>query len=218
MLLDVVYNHFGPDGNYLRVYADDYFTDRHTHALGRGGQLRRPRSQHVRHFVLQNVRYWLHEYHLDGLRLDATHAIVDDSAAPPAGRDRRGASTAAAGPAAPSSSPRTTATWSSRSARRAAAATDWTASGPTTSTTPCATYLTGEREGYYANYTGTLDDVATTIEQGFLFQGQKRPASASGAAPKVTDEPARAFVFCSENHDQVGNRALGERLAPPDRP
>jgi maltooligosyltrehalose trehalohydrolase len=75
------------------------------------------------------------------------------------------------------------------------------------------TYLTGEREAYYANYTGRLEDVATTIEQGFLFQGQQRPATGELRGTKVTDEPARAFVYCSENHDQVGNRAMGERLA-----
>ena len=90
MLLDVVYNHFGPDGNYLRVYADDYFTDRHTTPWGDAINYDGPSSEHVRHFVLQNVRYWLEEYHLDGFRLDATHAIVDHIAAPPAGRDRRG--------------------------------------------------------------------------------------------------------------------------------
>jgi len=79
VLLDVVYNHFGPDGNYLRVYASDYFTDRHTTPWGDAVNYDGPNSEHVRHFVLQNVRYWLHEYHLDGLRLDATHAIVDTS-------------------------------------------------------------------------------------------------------------------------------------------
>jgi maltooligosyltrehalose trehalohydrolase len=75
------------------------------------------------------------------------------------------------------------------------------------------TYLVDQREGYFANYTGSLEDVATAIEQGFLFQGQKRPASDEIRGTKVTDEPARAFLFCTENHDQVGNRALGERLA-----
>src|SRR3954454_12472158 len=79
VLLDVVYNHFGPTGNHLRVYANDYFTDRHTTPWGDAVNYDGPGSQHVRHFVLQNVRYWLHEYHLDGLRLDATHAIVDTS-------------------------------------------------------------------------------------------------------------------------------------------
>jgi maltooligosyltrehalose trehalohydrolase len=74
------------------------------------------------------------------------------------------------------------------------------------------TYVTGEHEGYYADYTGRLDDVARAIEQGFLYQGQRSPSTGKPRGTPVADEPARAFVFCTENHDQVGNRALGERL------
>src|SRR4051794_18123758 len=77
VMLDVVYNHFGPDGNYLSVYARDYFTARRPPPWGDAVNYDGPNNEAVRHFVLQNVRYWLHEYHLDGLRLDAIHAIVD---------------------------------------------------------------------------------------------------------------------------------------------
>lgn len=211
VLLDVVYNHFGPDGNYLRVYADAYFTDRHTTPWGDAVNYDGPGSPQVRHFVLQNVRYWLEEYHLDGLRLDATHAIVDDSPrhilAEIAEVVHR--------------LPRRRAVVIAEDHRnlvqqiRPAEAGGLGLDGVWADDFHHAlrTYLTGEREGYYANYTGRLEDVATAIEQGFLFQGQVRPATRERRGTRVTDEPARAFVFCSENHDQVGNRALGERLA-----
>ena len=136
VLLDVVYNHFGPDGNYLRVYADDYFTDRHATPWGDAINYDGPESEHVRHFVLQNVRYWLDEYHLDGLRLDATHAIVDTRRATCWPRSPRSSTACRTG--APSSSPRTTATWSSRSGPPSRAGWGWTASGPTTSIMRCA--------------------------------------------------------------------------------
>ena len=211
VLLDVVYNHFGPDGNYLRVYAADYFTDRHSTPWGDAINYDGPRSEHVRHFVLQNVRYWLEEYHLDGLRLDATHAIVDTSrrhllaeiAEVVHGLEGRRAVVIAE---------------DHRNLVEQIRPPDHGGLGldgvwADDFHHALRTYLTGEREGYYANYTGSLADVATTIEQGFLFQGQKRPATGELRGTRVTDEPARAFVFCSENHDQVGNRALGERLA-----
>jgi maltooligosyltrehalose trehalohydrolase len=211
IILDVVYNHFGPDGNYLRVYATDYFTDRHSTPWGDAVNYDGPNSAQVRHFVLQNVRYWLEEYHLDGFRLDATHAIVDESprhllaeiAEVVHGLPERRAVVIA-------EDHRNLVT-QIRPPDRGGLGLDGVWADDFHHA--LRTYLTGEREAYYANYTGRLEDVATTIEQGFLFQGQKRPASGELRGTKVTDEPARAFVFCSENHDQVGNRALGERLA-----
>jgi maltooligosyltrehalose trehalohydrolase len=211
VLLDVVYNHFGPDGNYLRVYAKDYFTDRHTTPWGDAVNYDGPQSEHVRHFVLQNVRYWLEEYHLDGFRLDATHAIVDTSprhllaeiAEVVHGLPNRRAVVIA--------EDHRNLVEQIRPPEKGGLGLDGVWADDFHHA--LRTYLTGEREAYYANYTGRLEDVATTIEQGFLFQGQKRPATGELRGTKVTDEPAQAFVFCSENHDQVGNRALGERLA-----
>src|SRR6202011_2516565 len=79
VILDVVYNHLGPDGNYLRDFSPDYFTERHHTPWGAAVNYDGPRARWVRKFVLDNARYWLHEYHADGLRLDATHAIFDSS-------------------------------------------------------------------------------------------------------------------------------------------
>jgi maltooligosyltrehalose trehalohydrolase len=79
VILDVVYNHLGPDGNYLREFSPAYFTDRHTTPWGEALNFDGPSSRPVRDFFVANACYWAHEYHLDGLRLDATHAILDDS-------------------------------------------------------------------------------------------------------------------------------------------
>jgi maltooligosyltrehalose trehalohydrolase len=211
VLLDAVYNHFGPDGNYLRVYADAYFTDRHSTPWGDAINYDGPESEQVRHFVLQNARYWLEEYHLDGFRLDATHAIVDTSADHLLAEIAETVHNLPGRRAVAIAEDHRNLVEQIRPADRGGIGLDgiWADDFHHA----LRTYLTGEREAYYANYTGRLDDVATTIEQGFLFQGQKRPATGELRGTKVTDEPARAFVFCSENHDQVGNRAFGERLA-----
>ena len=79
VILDVVYNHFGPDGAYWRAFSEDYFTDRHKTPWGDAINYDGANSRWVRELVLQNAAHWVREYHIDGLRLDATHAIVDDS-------------------------------------------------------------------------------------------------------------------------------------------
>src|SRR5207237_5138301 len=79
VILDVVYNHLGPDGNYLRQFSEDYFTDRYQTEWGEAINFDGPRSEHVREFFLANVRYWVEEFHMDGLRLDATQSIYDYS-------------------------------------------------------------------------------------------------------------------------------------------
>ncbi len=211
VLLDVVYNHFGPDGNYLRVYATSYFTDRHTTPWGDAINYDGPDSGPVRHVVLQNVRYWLHEYHLDGFRLDATHAIVDTSPRHLLSEIAEAVHSLPDRRAVVIAEDHRNLVEQIRPQERDGLGLDgvWTDDFHHA----LRTYLTEERDAYYANYTGRLEDIATTIEQGFLFQGQKRPATGELRGTRVTDEPAASFVYCSENHDQVGNRALGERLA-----
>jgi maltooligosyltrehalose trehalohydrolase len=211
VLLDVVYNHFGPDGNYLRVYADDYFTDRHHTPWGDAVNYDGPNSGNVRHFVLQNVRYWLHEYHLDGFRLDATHAIVDTSARHLLAEIAQVVHSLPDRRAVVFAEDHRNLVEQIRPPKQGGLGLDGVWADDFHHA--LRTYLVDQREGYFANYAGSLEDVATAIEQGFLFQGQRRPASGEIRGTKVTDEPARAFLFCSENHDQVGNRALGERLA-----
>ena len=162
--------------------------------------------------MLQNVRYWLEEYHLDGLRLDATHAIVDTTRRATCWpRSRRSCTACRA--AAPSSiaEDHRNLVQQIRPAEAGGLGLDGVWADDFHHA--LRTYLTGEREAYYANYTGRLADIAATIEAGLPVPGPDAPATGELRGTKVTDEPARAFVYCSENHDQVGNRALGERLA-----
>jgi len=211
VLLDVVYNHLGPDGNYLRLYSPDYFTDRYQTPWGDAINYDGEHSRAVREYVLQNAEHWLREYHIDGLRLDATHAIYDQSEqhllAALSVRCR-----AAAG------------------ARQVVLIAENDANDVRL-VTPLAnggygldavwaddfhhavhTALTGEHEGYYEDYDGDTDLIARAVQQGFLYQGQPSRHLGRRRGTHVTTEPAEAFVFCLQNHDQVGNRARGERL------
>jgi maltooligosyltrehalose trehalohydrolase len=212
VILDVVYNHLGPDGNYLREFSSDYFTGRHTTPWGEALNFDGPDSRPVRDFFVANACYWAHEYHLDGLRLDATHAILDDSpthilaeiaarvhqSLPPDRRflfiaeneqnDPRIVRPAAEGGLG------LDAVWADDFHHQVRVA------------------LTGEREGYYADYTGTADDLAATIRQGWFYNGQRSAYLDRPRGAPADDLAAPHFVYCIQNHDQVGNRALGERL------
>lgn len=212
VILDVVYNHLGPDGNYLWSYTRDYFTNRHHTPWGDGLNFDGPRSRPVRDFFIANALHWAHEYHFDGLRLDATHAIIDDS---PTHLLAELAATVRA-----SLSP----------GRHFVLIAEHGVNDPAVVRPPTAggwgldgiwaddfhhevrVALTGEHESYFAAYTGSAADLARTISQGWFYVGQ--PARNSGAprgAP-AEDIPAHSFVYCIQNHDQVGNRAFGERL------
>jgi maltooligosyltrehalose trehalohydrolase len=211
VILDVVYNHLGPDGNYLRDFSPDYFTDRYHTPWGDAVNFDGPHSERVRRFVLDNARFWITEYHADGLRLDATHAIFDRSsthilaeltqavrAAVPAERqtvliaetgenDVRYLQPVEAGGFG------LDAVWADdfhHSLRR---------------------YLAGDHEGYFAGFEGTLEEVARCIRQGWLYEGQPTPSGKPRGTP-ARDRPAWQFVYVIQNHDQVGNRAFGERL------
>jgi maltooligosyltrehalose trehalohydrolase len=210
VLLDVVYNHFGPDGNYLRAYSDDYFTDRYQTPWGEAVNYDGPNSRWVRHFVVENARYWLDEYHLDGLRLDATHAIFD--ATP------RHVLAEIAEVAHSRTRPAIVFAEDHRNEVRLFNPPDRGGFGldgvwADDFHHALRTYLVLEREGYFRSFSGRLEDLARTVARGFLFQGQPQPSNGKPRGTKVTDEPARAFVYCTENHDQVGNRARGERLS-----
>nr|WP_041604395.1 malto-oligosyltrehalose trehalohydrolase [Thioflavicoccus mobilis] len=215
VFLDVVYNHFGPDGNYLHRYAPGFFTDRHHTPWGAGINFDGPGSRVVRDFFIHNALYWLTEYRFDGLRLDAVQAIADDSdpdilielaeavAAGP-GRERRihlvlehDDNAARYLARRPDGRPRWyRAQWNDDFHHAA------------------HLLLTDEADGYYADYAeAPLRHLGRCLAEGFAYQGE--PSAFRGRRARgepSADLPPTAFVNLLQNHDQAGNRALGERL------
>ncbi len=212
MFIDVVYNHFGPDGNYLGQYAPQFFTDRHHTPWGAAIDFTQPV---VREFFIHNAIYWLNEFRFDGLRLDAVHAILDDSPThiltelaarvrEACGPDRHvhlvlendANQTGFLG------SPRYDAQWNDDFHHAS------------------HVVLTRESEGYYVDYQrDPLAALGRALAQGFVYQGETsvhRDGAPRGEPTQAL--PLSAFVAFLQNHDQVGNRAFGERLAQLVRP
>jgi maltooligosyltrehalose trehalohydrolase len=199
--LDVVYNHFGPAGNYLSVYSPRYFTHEHVNAWGDAPDFR---HLPMRQLVLANARYWLEEMRFDGLRLDATHAIFDDS---PRHIVREIADLAA------SLHPKKIVV--AEDARNDPQCVDeWHVDGVWADDFHhhLRVTLTGEREGYYGCYEPGAKGVAEAIRHGWSYCGQEYPQTGRPRGKDASHLPAEAFVYCIQNHDQIGNRALGERL------
>ncbi|NHO34015.1 malto-oligosyltrehalose trehalohydrolase [Acetobacter fallax] len=208
IFLDVVYNHFGPDGNYIALYAPEFFSE-NEHTLW-GSAIDFTRSQ-VREFFLDNALYWIMEFRFDGLRFDAVQAITERnwleelhkviSDTIEAGRfvhlilenENNDAGLLRDG---------FTAQWND-DAHNA-----------------LHVLLTGENEGYYKNFSkDPILSLAVVLEEGFCFQGQPSPMTGKPRGSGSSDLPAEKFILFLQNHDQVGNRALGERLtvlADPD--
>jgi maltooligosyltrehalose trehalohydrolase len=215
MLLDVVYNHFGPEGNYLHAYAPQFFNPAHHTPWGAAINFDGESSRTVREFFVHNALYWLEEFHFDGLRLDAVHAIVDESRPDFvtelatrvrerfAGRDVH----------LVLENDRNEA----RYLRRDAARRPLLANAQWNDDLHHALHVvaTGERDGYYSDYAATpLACLGRALAEGFVFQGQSS-AYRGGArrGEPSADLPPTAFVAFAQNHDQIGNRAFGERLA-----
>jgi maltooligosyltrehalose trehalohydrolase len=211
VILDVVYNHFGPDGNYLRAYAGAYFTDRHKTPWGDALNYDGDQSQYVRQLAIANACYWVREFHVDGFRLDATDKIIDDSPrhiiAELTARAREVAaprSIVVVAEDARNDVSRIRAVEQGGEGLDGVWADDFHHE--------IRVLLTNARENYYQDYDGTTKAIARNINEGFGYQGEMSPNLGHARGTKVTDEPARAFVFCIQNHDQVGNRPFGERL------
>ncbi len=212
VMLDVVYNHLGPAGNYLRDYSRQYFTGRHHTPWGEAINFDGSAKQAVRDFFMDNALYWVHEYHIDGLRLDATHAIIDDSpmhllqelaervrASLPAGRqvvliaeDERNEARL------------------SQPVARGGIGLDGVWADDFHHVVRVS--LTGEQAGYFGDYRGGTAELVTVLRDGWLYQGQPSGLAGRPRGTPVDDLSPAAFVHCIQNHDQIGNRALGERL------
>lgn len=214
-LLDVVYNHFGPDGNYLHAYAPDFFNPRHVTPWGAAINFDAPGSEVVREFFIHNALYWLEEFHFDGLRLDAIHAICDDSqpdivqalcaavhAGP--GRDRHIHLIL--------ENDRNEAHYLARDA--AGRPTGATAQWNDDFHHVMHVLVTGERDGYYVDYAAApVAQLGRCLSEGFAYQADRSPFREGD----VRGEPSRhlppgAFIDSLQTHDQIGNRAFGDRL------
>ncbi len=211
VMLDVVYNHLGNEGNYLRLFGP-YFTGRHQTPWGEAINYDGPGCEGVRRYVVENALYWIREYHLDGLRLDAVQTIRDDSRYHIVEeiRDRVQQLAAELG-------------------RRVCviAETDENAPRYVLPKTKGGfaldafwsddfhhavhTVLTGEREGYYQDF-GRKEQIVRALNEGFAFQGEHCKFWDAPRGAKPEGVPLEANVICIQNHDQVGNRAKGERL------
>lgn len=214
VVLDVVYNHFGPDGNYLPRYAAPFFNATYQTPWGDAINLDGAQSACVRSFIIHNALYWLNEYHFDGLRLDAVHALRDGSSPSLVEELAR---TVRAGPGrqrhvhlilenernearllerAPSGAPLiATAQWNDDFHHA------------------FHVILTGERDGYYADYAANpVDRLGRTLTQGFAYQGERSSFSGRTRGQPSAHLPPTAFIAFLQNHDQIGNRARGERL------
>jgi maltooligosyltrehalose trehalohydrolase len=222
MFLDVVYNHFGPSGNYLHAYAGTFFTERHPTPWGAGINVDGADATPVREFFIHNALYWLEEFHFDGLRFDAVHAIKDDG--PRHFLDELAFRVRDAFPGRHVhlvlENEFNEARWLARSpdGRPVLHTAQW-ADDVHNAWHPL---LTGESEGYYEDFADApLCHLGRALAEGFAYQGD--PSRHQGGRPRGERSahlPPSAFVAFLQNHDQVGNRAFGERLSllvPPNR-
>ena len=211
VILDVVYNHFGPDGCYVKEFAEHYFSNRHTIDWGDPINFDDPDAGPVREFFVANAGYWIEEFHLDGLRLDATQNIYDDSPdhilAVIARRVRQAAGSRAAYLVAENEPQHVRlvrppqvggygldALWNDDFHHTAVVA------------------LTGHNQAYYTDYQGTPQELLSALKWGYLYQGQYYYWQEKARGTPALDQSPAAFVTFLENHDQVANSARGYRL------
>jgi maltooligosyltrehalose trehalohydrolase len=211
VILDVVYNHFGPSGNYLPRFGP-YLSERHKTPWGASVNLDGPHSDEVRRFLCDNALYWFRDYHVDGLRLDAVHALVDLSAIHLLEQLATEVEVLAAHlgrnliliAESDLNDPRVVrpreiggygidAQWSDDFHHA------------------LHTVLTGERSGYYADF-GSIADLATALKNAYVYAGKRSAFRLRGHGRPASSLSAHRFLGYSQTHDQVGNRALGDRL------
>lgn len=216
VLLDVVYNHFGPEGNYLGAYAPQFFTGRHHTPWGKAINFDGAESRAVRDFFIHNALYWLNEFHFDGLRLDAVHAIIDDSSPD--------VLTELADTVRKTIDPNrrvhlilehefNQSRYLQRNER--CQARSYTAQWNDDLHHALHVLITGEKDGYYTDYSQRpLDQLGRCLAEGFAFQGEASLfRNGRPRGEKSAGLPPGAFISFLQNHDQVGNRAFGERIA-----
>jgi maltooligosyltrehalose trehalohydrolase len=202
MFLDVVYNHFGPDGNYLGSYAPQFFRDDLKTPWGPAIDFRRPE---VRRFFTENAIYWLMEYRFDGLRFDAVHAISESEWLDEMAHAVR---------EAVEPGRHVHLVLENEGNRASHLRGDFDAQWNDDIHHVLHVFLTGERGGYYEDFAqGTAAKLARALSEGFVYQGEPSQHREGGErGTPSADLPPYAFVSFLQNHDQIGNRAFGERL------
>ncbi|HXH82383.1 MAG TPA: malto-oligosyltrehalose trehalohydrolase [Candidatus Tectomicrobia bacterium] len=210
VILDVVYNHLGPDGNYLKAFSEDYFTDRYANEWGEAINLDGEGSAAVREFVLASAAHWIDEYHLDGLRLDATQQMYDASPEHILAALARVVRAAARGRDTlliAENEPQDVrlvrppeeggygldAVWNDDFHHAAVVA------------------LTGLTAAYYSDYRGTAQEFVSAMKRGFLYQGQRYRWQKKRRGTPTYGLPPATFVTFIQNHDQIANSARGHR-------
>jgi maltooligosyltrehalose trehalohydrolase len=209
VILDVVYNHLGPDGNYLSEFSPDYFTDKYTNDWGRAINFEGPPE--ARAYFVQNAGYWIDEYHLDGLRLDATQDVKDASAQHVIASIVRTARAAAGSRSifiVAENEPQETRLVRPAEQQGFDADALWNDDGHHAAIVA----LTGRREAYYRDYTGSAQELMSAARWGYLYQGQWYTWQDRRRGTPALDLLPHAFVAYLENHDQVANSAFGRRL------
>ncbi|MGE4243754.1 malto-oligosyltrehalose trehalohydrolase [Ramlibacter sp.] len=213
VFVDVVYNHFGPSGNYLSKYAPQFFSASHSSPWGAAINFDGEGSRIVRDFFIHNALYWVNEYRVDGLRLDAVHAIVDGAS--PHLLEELSTKVREATPG--------------RHVHLVLENEHNTYSHLATAPKPGSfdaqwnddfhhalhVALTGETAGYYHDYGAQpFDQLGRSLAHGMLYEGSERlPGGARKDVRATPPQPLTTLVNCAHNHDQVGNRAFGERLS-----
>ncbi len=200
VLIDVVYNHFGPDGAYLHTYAKEFF-DEGVHSLwGAAIDFKKPE---VREYFRENALYWLIEYRFDGLRMDAVQAISEESFLPEMAAAVRAA-------VEPGRHVHLTVEHDNNRARllRQGFDAQWTDDFHHS----MHVLLTDETEGYYEDFEDATAHLTRVLAEGFAYQGEYSKHAGRPRGESSEGLPTSAFVICLQNHDQTGNRATGERL------
>ncbi len=207
VLIDVVYNHFGPEGNYLHRYAEDFFTSAHHTPWGSAINFAHPV---VRQFFIQNALYWLREYRLDGLRVDAVHAMFDQG-------DTHFidelVDSVQSGPGSERYVHVVLENHHNEARRLGRKGRTMVAQWNDDFHHLLHVLLTGEVDGYYRNYAErTVELLGRVLAEGFAYQGEVYQTDGHARGERSASLPPTAFVSFLQNHDQIGNRAFGERL------
>jgi maltooligosyltrehalose trehalohydrolase len=210
VVLDVVYNHFGPSDNYLGQFSGDFVSRRHHTEWGDAVNFDGENSGPVREFVIANAGYWIDEFHLDGLRLDAIHAIVDDSQDHILAALTRRVREKAAG--------RKTLVVAENEHQQAIVVRGVERGGYGLDATwnddfhhSARLAMTGHKDFFYADYCGTPQELISAVKRGFLYQGQWNARQAKRRGSPTRDLSAPQFVTFLENHDQLSHSGRGQR-------